>query len=155
MKKLLLSALLFPAVVYSQNNWYAEGNVGISRHAIETGINPVDATMTYDKSVKPNVSVLIGKQIAYGDYSLIDVQIGLSYPHIVTGKIGAGNYYGKRHRTSLILGVRPYPLAAYAQFNVGEKNGTRFIISTEVGSAGQIFNGVTSLFNAGLRIPIK
>lgn len=154
MKKLLL--LLLPVFAHSQNTkMYAEGNVGVSRHAIETGIDPTYATMTYDKSVKPNVSVLIGKEMSLGDYSLVDIQIGLSYPHIVTGKIGAGNYYGKRHRTSLILGVRPYPLAGYMQFNVGDKNSTRFVTSIELGSGGQRFAGTTSLFNAGLRIPLK
>lgn len=153
MKKLLLLLLLLPILIYSQNNWYVEGNIGMSRHAIEAGINPVDATMTYDKSTKPNISVLIGNEFPFGDYSLIDIQIGASYPHLVTGKIGAGNYYGKKHLVALIFGVRPYPLAVYSQLNIGKKDKIYGVISTELGSAGQIFNGTTSLFNIGVRLP--
>lgn len=152
MKKLLF--LLLPLAAHSQNtNWYAEGNVGISRHAIEAGINPVDATMTYDKSVKPNISVLIGNEFPLGDYSVLDIQIGASYPHLVTGKIGAGNYYGKKHLVALIFGVRPYPLAVYSQLNIGKKDKIHGVISAELGSAGQVFNGTTSLFNIGVRLP--
>ena len=155
MKKLLLSLFLLPTLIYSQNKWYVEGNVGISRHAIETGIDPTYMTMTYNKSIKPNVSVLVGKEFPLGDYSLFDLQIGVSYPHIVTGKIGAGNYYGKKDQVALILGIRPWPLAGYAQLNIGKKDKTHMVISSELGSAGQVFNGTTSLFNIGLRFPIK
>lgn len=153
MKKLLLLVLLFPAVVYSQNNWYVEGNIGMSRHAIEAGINPVDATMTYDKSIKPNISVLIGNEFPLGDYSVLDIQIGTSYPHLVTGKIGAGNYYGKNHQVALIFGIRPYPLAVYSQLNMGKKDKIHGVVSIELGSAGQRFAGTTSLFNIGVRLP--
>lgn len=156
MNKVLLILLLLPNLLYSQKNGlYLEGNVGISRNAIETGIDPTYATMTYEKSVKPNVSILMGKIFQMGDYSLVDLQIGLSYPFILTGKIGLGSYYGKNDQFAFILGLRPYPLSGYSQLNIGHKNKTNFIISTELGTGGQIFMGTTSLFNVGLRIPIK
>lgn len=156
MKTILLTLLMLPTFLLCQSNKiYFEGNVGLSTTAIETGIDPTYATMTYDKKVRTNVSILLGKEFQLGDYSLVDLQVGLCYPYIVTGKIGAGNYYGKNDQFALVLGLRPYPLAGYAQFNVGKKDGTRLIISTELGSGGQIFMGTTSLFNAGLRIPLK
>ena len=155
-KKLILFLLLLPNFIYSQNkNFYVEGNVGLSTTAIETGIDPTYVTMTYDKSVVPNVSVLLGNVFPMGGYSLVDIQIGLCYPYIVTGKVGAGSYYGKKDQIALILGVRPYPLSAYGQLNIGQKNRSHLIISGELGSGGQIFKGTTSLFNIGLRVPIE
>ena len=155
MKKLLLYLLLLPTILFSQkSNFYLEGNVGLSRTAIERGIDPTYATMIYDKKVRPNVSVMCGKTFPMGDYSLVDIQVGFSYPYIVTGKIGAGNYYGKKDQVAIILGIRPYPLAAYTQANIGNKNKPHLIISGELGSGGQIFMGTRNLFNAGLRIPI-
>lgn len=156
MNKILLLLLLIPSFLYSQKNgFYIEGNVGISRNAIETGIDPTYATMTYDKSIKPNVSILIGDIFQMGDYSLVDLQIGLCYPYILTGKIGAGSYYGKNDQFAFILGLRPYPLSAYGQLNIGQKNRSHIVISGELGSGAQVFMGTTSLFNFGLRIPLK
>ena len=155
MKKLLLFLLLLPNLILSQKNqFYLEGNVGTSRLAIETGIDYTDMTLIYEKKNVLNASALIGCVFPMGDYSLVDVQIGFSYPYIVTGKIGAGSYYGKKDQVAIILGIRPYPLAAYTQVNIGNKNKPHLIISGELGSGGQIFMGTRNLFNAGFRIPI-
>lgn len=142
MKKLLLLTLLIPGLLWSQNKqFYAEKNIGL--------------TLDYEDSAGIMASALFGTYIEMGDYSLIDVQVGLSYPYIVTGKIGVGSYYGKREQISFIVGCRPYPLTAYAQLNFKPKTGMHFILSGELGTGGDASVNQRSLINAGLRFPIK
>jgi hypothetical protein len=90
-----------------------------------------------------------------GDYSLIDIQLGLSYPYIVTGKVGVGSYYGKKEQIAIILGIRPYPLSGYAQLNIRPNNKLHFVICGEIGTGSDVSLGNRSLINIGLRFPIK
>jgi hypothetical protein len=158
MKKILLLILLIPGLFYSQNKqFYIEANGGISTtiNYEDEIIDIVDMSVTYEDNTKPTFSVLFGTNIPMGDYSLIDIQLGLSYPYIVTGKIGVGSYYGKKEHIAFIMGIRPYPLAGYAQLNIRPSNKLHFVICGELGTGGDISLGTRSLINAGLRFPIK
>lgn len=157
MKKLLFLTLFLPSLVYSQNKkYYIEANVGQSTtiNYEDEVVDIVDMSVTYANNKTNNVSVLFGTNIDMGDYSLIDIQIGFSYPYIITGKIGVGSYFGKNEQIAFIMGFRPYPLTCYAQLNIRSNTKVHLVISGELGTGSDISLGTRSLINAGLRIPI-
>ena len=41
---------------------------------------------------------------------LLDMEIGLAFPTIVTGKIGFGFFIDKKEKSAIVLGIRPWPL---------------------------------------------
>ena len=157
-KTILILALLLPTLIYSQKRkFYGEVNVGMSStvNYEDEVVDIVDMSVTYEDNIRPTASLLFGTNIDMGDYSLIDVQIGLSYPYILTGKVGVGSYYGEREQIALILGVRPYPLMGYAQLNIRPNTGLHFVVCGEIGTGSDISLGTRSMFNFGLRCPIK
>jgi len=158
MKKLLLTLTLLTSVmVYSQNKlYYVEANVGVSTtvNYEDEVIDIVDMGVTYKNNDRFMGTISIGTNIPMGDYSLIDIQVGLVYPYIITGKVGVGSYYGKNEQISIVLGVRPYPLTGYAQLNIRPNTGLHFTVCGEIGTGSDISLGVRSIFNAGLRIPL-
>tara|TARA_R100001460_G_scaffold33430_1_gene65430 strand:- start:1596 stop:2075 length:480 start_codon:yes stop_codon:yes gene_type:complete len=158
MKKILLLILLIPGLLYSQNkSFYIEANAGVSTtvNYEDEVIDIVDMSVTYENNDKFMGSLSIGTNIPMGDYSLIDIQLGLSYPYIITGKVGVGSYYGKKEQIAIILGIRPYPLMGYAQLNIRPNTGLHFVFCGEIGTGGDISLGTRSIFNVGLRLPIK
>ena len=158
MKKILLLILLSPLVLHSQNKlFYVEANGGVSTtvNYEDEVVDIVDMSVTYENNDRFMGSLSIGTNIPMGDYSLIDIQIGLSYPYILTGKVGVGSYYGKREQIAIVLGVRPYPLMGYAQLNIRPNTGLHFVVCGEIGTGGDISLGTRSMFNFGLRYPIK
>ena len=158
MKKILLLILLIPKLLYSQNKlFYVEANAVVSTtvNYEDEVVDIVDMSVTYENNDRFMGSLSIGTNIPMGDYSLIDIQIGLSYPYILTGKVGVGSYYGKREQIAIVLGVRPYPLMGYAQLNIRPNTGLHFVVCGEIGTGGDISLGTRSMFNFGLRYPIK
>jgi len=158
MKKILLLILLIPELLYSQNKlFYVEVNAGVSTtvNYEDEVVDIVDMGVTYENNDRFMGSLSIGTNIPMGDYSLIDIQLGLSYPYIVTGKVGVGSYYGEREQIAIILGVRPYPLMGYAQLNIRPNTGLHFVVCGEIGTGSDISLGTRSMFNFGLRYPIK
>ena len=158
MKKILLLILLIPELLYSQNKlFYVEANAGVSTtvNYEDEVVDIVDMGVTYENNDRFIGSLSIGTNIPMGDYSLIDIQLGLSYPYIVTGKVGVGSYYGEREQIAIILGVRPYPLMGYAQLNIRPNTGLHFVVCGEIGTGSDISLGTRSMFNFGLRYPIK
>ena len=121
MKKLII-ILLFP-FVYSAQGEYFELNAGVS--ILDNGY--------WDYG--PGVSALIGKRFGpeEGNF-IVDMQIGLALPSILTAKIGVGGYLDKEKKVAIIAGVRPWPLHYYAQVNLKEGLQGQWIISSEVGS---------------------
>jgi len=159
MKKLLLILILLVSnILHSQKNqFYIETNGGVSTtvNYEDQVVDIVDMSVTYENNIKPTFSLLFGVNIPMGDYSLIDIQLGLSYPYIVTGKVGVGSYYGKKEQIAIILGIRPYPLSGYAQLNIRPNNKLHFVICGEIGTGSDVSLGNRSLINIGLRFPIK
>ena len=89
-----------------------------------------------DISIFPGASFLVGKRFEQSDGNLIlDMEIGLAFPTIATGKIGGGFFLNKEEKSAIIVGVRPWPLHFYTQVNLPERPKGQFIISLEAGSA--------------------
>jgi len=157
MKKILLLILLLPLVLHSQNKlFYVEANGGVSTtvNYEDEVIDIVDMSVTYKNNDRFMGTMSIGTNIPMGDYSLIDIQVGLVYPYIITGKVGVGSYYGKNEQISVVLGVRPYPLTGYMQLNIRPNTGLHFTVCGEIGTGSDISLGVRSIFNVGMRLPI-
>ena len=113
MKKIILILSLFPLLTYSQsNNTYKEINIGIA---------------LFDDGGFPGASFLFGKTNYYTNNTLLDYQLGVAFPSIVTGKIGFG--IGNEDFAT-ITGVRPWPTCAYLQLSENEKHN----LSVEYGS---------------------
>ena len=76
MKKIILILSLLPIFLLSQsNNAYKEFNFGIA---------------VVDDFGFPGASFLFGKTNYNSNNTLLDYQIGIAFPSIVTGKIGFG-----------------------------------------------------------------
>ena len=109
MRKLLILLFICPIVSFSQsinNNSYKEFNIGIY-----SGINYIPAF--------PGASFLFGKTNYYQNNTLLDYQVGVAFPSIVTGKVGFG--FGDENYAT-IFGIRPFPNSNYIQFSINEKN---------------------------------
>ena len=127
MKRIILILSLFPLLTFSQsNNTYKEINIGIA---------------LFDDSGFPGASFLFGKTNYYTNNTLLDYQLGVAFPSIVTGKIGFG--IGNEDFAA-IIGVRPWPTCAYFQLSENEKHN----LSVEYGS----FDGYqVTLLTYGIR----
>ena len=113
MKRIILILILAPLLTLSQsNNTYKEINLGIA---------------LFDDSGFPGASFLFGKTNYYTNNTLLDYQLGVAFPSIVTGKIGFG--IGNEDFAT-IIGVRPWPTCAYLQLSENEKHN----LSVEYGS---------------------
>ena len=158
MKKLVvLLTLLTSVITHSQNKqYYIEVNGGVTTtiNSEDEVIDYTDMSVTYEDNTKPTVSLLFGTNIPMGDFSLIDLQIGFSYPYIVSGKIGVGSYFGDKEFIGFIMGVKPYPLSVYSQLNIRQNNKLHFVLCGELGTGADVSLGVTNSINAGLRIPL-
>lgn len=62
----------------------------------------------------PGTSFLYGVKTINKDNLILDVQAGIAFPSIVTGKIGTGIYFPEA-KTALTVGVRPWPAHGYGQ----------------------------------------
>ena len=119
MNKLVL-LFLFPFFLSAQGGYF-ELNAGVAR---------IDSYWDYG----PGVSALIGKRFEFDESNfLVDMQIGLAFPSILTAKIGVGGYLDKEKKVAIIAGVRPWPLHLYAQVNLKEGVKGQWIFSVEAG----------------------
>ena len=76
---------------YSQT--YKESNYGIS---------------LFGSYLAPGCSMLFGKRKFYSEKMFFDMQVGLAFPTLATGKIGVGKYNFKKE-TSSSFGLRIWP----------------------------------------------
>ena len=98
---------------YSQT--YKESNYGIS---------------LFDSYLAPGCSMLFGKRKFYSEKMFFDMQVGLAFPTLATGKIGVGKYNFKKE-TSSSFGLRIWPAHIYIQHSgakhkISEKRENRF-----------------------------
>ena len=97
---------LLPILAYSQYTTnYKEFNAGVYLGSS-------------DVYVFPGASFLFGTTVYYNNNILLDYEIGLAFPTVVTGKLGLG--IGDDNR-SVIIGVRPWPTSLYFQYTFNEK----------------------------------
>ena len=105
MKKLIL-LFLFPFFLNAQN-LYVESNFGIAN---------IDGL-----GVFPGASVLFGNRFEKPESKfLLDMEIGVAFPSIVTAKIGGGIFVNKEKKSAVVFGVRPWPFHLYSQINFNE-----------------------------------
>tara|TARA_B100002019_G_scaffold171373_1_gene148127 strand:- start:1341 stop:1727 length:387 start_codon:yes stop_codon:yes gene_type:complete len=105
MKKIILILSLFPLLTFSQsNNTYKEINIGIA---------------LFDDGGFPGASFLFGKTNYFSNNTLLDYQLGVAFPSIVTGKIGFG--IGNEDFAT-IIGFRPWPTCPYLQISFKERH---------------------------------
>jgi len=108
MKKILLLLFICPIVSFSQfNKTYKEFNFGVITDMFFDG-----------NGIFPGASFLWGKTNYYQNNRLLDYQIGIAFPTIITGKVGYG--IGDQDYAT-IFGIRPFPTTTYVQFSFREK----------------------------------
>ena len=107
--KNLIFLLMFPCICYSQyKNDYKEINVGYY-YAIDGGIGANEGL------IFPGASFLWGNTVFYNNNTMLDYQLGIAFPTIVTCKLG----YGIGNEDfAFIAGLRPFPTTIYLQFNI-------------------------------------
>ncbi len=121
MKKLIV-VFLFPFNLIAQGG-YQELNVGFA-HLDDN-----------DFPFFPGGSVLWGKVFEKTESNfLIDMQVGLALPSLLTAKIGIGSFLNKEKRSAISAGIRPWPLHFYTQLNFNEGKRGQWVVSFEAGS---------------------
>ena len=119
MKAIILSILIFIGIECEAQEQFTslEWNTGVSY--IETIL----------EGPFPGCSYLIGTTYITKSNLVLDAQIGLAFPTLVTGKIG----FGLKAKNSIITaGIRPFPAHAYIQMQWSPNNKHRsFIFSFE------------------------
>jgi len=127
MKKIILILSFVPLLSLSQsNNTYKEINFGVA---------------LFDDSGFPGASFLFGKTHYYTNNTLLDYQLGIAFPSILTGRVGFG--IGNEDFAT-IIGLRPWPTCPYLQFSFKE----RYNLSVEYGFYGDY---EVTLITYGLR----
>ena len=140
MKKLIF-IIFFPFFVNGQG-MYVESNLGIAN---------------IGGDIFPGASVLFGKRFEKAESNyLLDVEIGVAFPTIITGKIGGGFFLNKDKKSAIVAGIRPWPLHFYTQINFNEGERGQWILSLEAGSAlidqriGNIYLDELSFYSSGI-----
>lgn len=158
-KKLIL-VFLFPFNLIAQGG-YIEYNGGIA----------ILGSNSYDIELGPGASALIGKQFDFTKTPfLLDMQIGLAFPSILTAKVGVGSLLYRKTGTALTFGVRPWPLHLYTQLQLFQTDFIGLFISFEAGSKllkergvsggvgnldyGELSMGSRFIINIGYRIDL-
>ena len=132
MNKIFLILILFPIFLCSQsNNTYKEFNFGIA---------------VVDDFGFPGASFLFGQTNYYTNNTLLDYQIGIAFPSILTGKVGFG--IGDIDFTT-IVGIRAWPTCPYFQFSLKERH--NFSIDYHIFKESEFFHGTSLIFTYGIR----
>lgn len=133
MKRIILILSLFPLLTFSQSkNIYKEFNFGIA---------VVDATGAF-----PGASFLIGNTNYYSNNTLLDYQIGVAFPSVVTGKVGFG--IGNEDLAT-IIGFRPWPTCPYLQISFKERH--NFSMEYHLLQDSDYFQGTSLILTYGIR----
>ena len=132
MKKIILILSLVPLLTFSQTkNIYKEFNFGIA---------------VLDGAAFPGASFLIGKTNYYSNNTLLDYQIGVAFPSIVTGKVGFG--IGNEDFAA-IIGFRPWPTCPYLQLSIKERH--NLSIEYHLLQDSDYFQGTSLILTYGIR----
>lgn len=139
--KNLFFLLLFPIFINGQG-MYVESNFGIAN---------------IDGGIFPGASLLFGNRFDKAESNFIlDMEIGLAFPTIITGKIGCGFFMNQEKKSAIVAGIRPWPLHFYTQINFNEGARGQWILSLEAGSAlieqriGNIYLDELSFYSKGI-----
>ena len=103
MRKVLIVFLITSGFLSSQSVFdYKEINLGIYAEDI----------------IFPGMSFLWGETYYVNDILMIDYQLGIALPTLITGKIGLGL---GNNKNSCFFGVRPWPTSIYLQYTKNNK----------------------------------
>jgi len=119
MKAIILSILIFIGIECEAQEQFTslEWNAGVSASDADEG------------EYFPGCSYLIGTTYITKSNVVVDAQIGLALPTLVTGKVGVGF---KGENAIITAGIRPYPSHAYLQLQwLPENKNHSFIFSFE------------------------
>ena len=117
MKAIILSILIFIGIE-------CEAQEQFTSLEWNTGVSYIDLDGYF-----PGCSYLIGTTYITKSNLVLDAQIGLAFPTLVTGKIGFGL---KTKNTIITAGIRPFPSHAYIQMQWSPNNKHQsFIFSFE------------------------
>ncbi|MDC1224538.1 hypothetical protein N8Z92_00075 [Schleiferiaceae bacterium] len=119
MKAIILSILIFIGIECEAQEQFTslEWNAGVS------------ASDADEVDYFPGGSYLIGTTYITKSNLVLDAQIGLAFPTLVTGKVGVGF---KGENAIITAGIRPYPSHAYLQLQwLPENKNHSFIFSFE------------------------
>lgn len=78
--------------------------------------------------VFPGTSFLIGQTNYFENGLILEYQIGVAIPSVITGKIGIGK---KFENTDIVVGVRPFPFNLYVQPRFKDRDKGYWIMSIE------------------------
>ena len=132
MKRIILILSLVPLLTFSQTkNIYKEFNFGIA---------------VLDGAAFPGASFLIGNTNYYSNNTLLDYQIGVAFPSIVTGKVGFG--IGNEDLAT-IIGFRPWPTCPYFQISFKERH--NFSMEYYLLQDSDYFQGTSLILTYGIR----
>jgi hypothetical protein len=132
MKKIILIFTFLPIFLLSQsNNTYKEFNFGIA---------------VVDDFGFPGASFLFGQTNYNSNNTLLDYQIGIAFPSILTGKVGFG--IGDKDFAT-IIGIRAWPTCPYLQFSIKERH--NFSIEYHVFKESEFFEGTSLIYTYGIR----
>ena len=126
MKAIILSILIFIGIECEAQEQFTslEWNAGVSY--IDDGL------------YFPGCSYLIGTTYITKSNLVLDAQIGLAFPTLVTGKVGVGF---KGENAIITAGIRPYPSHAYLQLQwLPENKNHSFIFSFEESAYSMTWN---------------
>ena len=107
MKAIILSILILIGIECEAQEQFTslEWNAGVSN---------IDLDLYF-----PGFSYLIGTTYITKSNIVLDAQIGLAFPTLITGKVGVGI---KAENAIITAGIRPYPSHAYVQLQWLPKN---------------------------------
>ncbi len=99
----------------------------------------------------PGTSVLWGSTHINENNSIVEYEVGMALPSLVTGKIGVGQKFGN---TKVIAGIRPFPFNFYLQSSIAKCKKGYWITSVEfnpIDSEQLISFGSKAILNFGYR----
>ena len=99
----------------------------------------------------PGTSVLIVNRFDLSENIILDAEIGLAAPSVLTAKIGLGTYFNKKTKSAVVFGIRPWPLHGYVQMNLPQGKKGQWIISGEISNASEISLYSNYMFTIGYR----
>ena len=105
--------------------------------------------------VVPGSSFLIGKVFETKKDLIVDAQIGVAFPTIVTAKVGIGKYINKENKSAFFFGIRPWPMHVYGQINIPKRKKGQWIVTAELGTANGFSASSNGLVSFGCRWDIK
>ena len=112
-------------------------------------------------SLYPSGSFLLGYTVKFYERFLIDVEGGITFPTVLTAKLGLGfTVDSKDGDLNVIGGIRPYPFTIYIQSTIVNKKHGQWIVSIESGRESLGFGfqdgwDTKLLINFGRRFNIK